>query len=347
MCFFTHRIIFNKAKEGKTSKMGNNNQDTVIGMLGKITDNPMQFFRSVAEICVEPEKGFYGSAWHTEFKFDSPDTVTLPASHIFMGKFVFIKGEAGGMNSFILANGPLNHSIPAGITAAINPKKIEMPKDGHIRFQASAPNTDKLVGYLNHNNDTLILDPAKLTGMSPDDFAKDIQMVYSPNYRKYIMHIHTDKGCVYSGYISHSDIARGIKPEMAKIESGANTLLTIPRNNEVILILGTDGGIVIGGTFLDTTKGQRVTSIIIDSEDNMIIYRTPDKIFAIRFDNNLRTIGAPMLVSDAPGTFTRMMSGRALEQGKRKSIILTTMETTPDKKFHIFNHKIIGFQPTI
>ncbi len=327
--------------------MDTNNQDTVIGMLGKITDNPMQFFRSVAEICVEPEKGFYGSACHTEFKFDSPDIAKLPGDHVFMGKFIFIKGEAGGMNSFILANGPLNHSIPAGITAAINPQKVQLPKDGHIRFQANTPDTGRLVGYLNHNNDTLVLDPAMLTGMNADDAATDIQMVYSPTYLKYIIHLLTDMGCVYSGFISHSDIARGIKPEMAKVETGANTLLTIPRDNEVIPILGTDSGIVIGGTFLDTTKGQRITGMIIDSEDNMIIYRTPDKIFAIRFDHNLRTIGAPMLVSDAPGKFTRMMSGRALEQGKRKSIILTNTETSPDRKFHIFNHKIIGFQPTI
>lgn len=327
-----------------TKDTKNTKNDTIINALGRIVDNPTNFFRNVLVIGIEKDNGLFGRADIQEF--NSPENFRKPSDLVFTRKFVFTAHE-GVMSGLIVTNGPMDPVIATTITRSVNPRKVNLPKDGHVRWQTCAPDTGMIIGYLTHLDKTLVLDPRNLPGMNlKSDEAIDMQMVYSPVYDKYVVHVLTRMGFIHSGYITPSDVTHNNTPEFARVDDGANALLTIPRNNEVIPIIGTDNGIVIAGAYLDTTKGMKITGMAIDSEANLIFFRTANKIFALRYDNDLRAIDRPMLVSDNADTLPWMLSGQALNRGDKRNIILSGASSESDGHYNFTKKVVSYYQPT-
>jgi hypothetical protein len=311
---------------------------TIAGMLNQIVDNPVDFFRSVETLVVE-NKGLYGAAW-IGFVKNGNDATQLPAADTtYLRKFVVTKGERYNSNGFILGNNYVSNTIIAAIFGAIDPAKLETPKDGHLRWTAAAPNTEKLVGYLHHENYTMEINPNTLKFDGP---AMDMQCVKVGN--NYAMHILTKKGTVYATSVKPQDIFGNIVPSFTKAHEKVTSLLTVPFKNEVAMFLGTENGIFFNNDTIKNTHGQHVTTLVMDSEQNRIYYKTIDnRIFAIGFNDDFQIRTFPTIVNDNVVTenFDWILAGPSLMDDNTPAIMLSTWKKTDDGRQYTHIKKLV------
>lgn len=284
----------------------------VAQFLVEVGNNPMQTFRSTELIGFTPDQGLRGQVYTRNYqgkKLAAKDP--LPPNLVFIQKTVLFQPEPSTQNklgSFVLANGDLPPIIAYGINEVVQLDQVTFPYDGHLRWRTSAPNNDKLTGYLTQNG-TMKIDPAQF---DLDSVAIDMQMVRIAG--KYHLHTLTRKGTVYQGVITPENITFNKLPQIKTIRDGVNCILTVPQRNETIMVIyGTDQGLFVNDDRLFGTEKLKVLDLVVDSENPRIFFRTFDgQIYACPVDQTFSVKGNPIKINDVIRPTEQLFAGPAV-----------------------------------
>jgi hypothetical protein len=308
----------------------------VAQFLVEVASDPMKAFRALEVIGFTPPEELRKQAVYTRRYKRMSYKEALPDNLVFLQKTVFFQPKTQTpMTGFLLAQGgELPNIFLHGVAELIKPNDLTFPKDGYLRWRASAPITGKMVGYLLHNNGGILkIDPET---MGLDSEVVDMQIIQTKGI--YALHLLTKKGTVYGGLIEN---LQNNLIDVQQVQTGVNTILTVPHNDQTIKVFyGTDKGIIVNDDLLMNTGNHRVVDLVVDSEEARIFYKTQDgKIFAIPVDNNYSFTGTPIAINDVIKPTEQLFAGPNVRIGNQPALLL--IDWDKDEHGHTYQRREI------
>lgn len=321
-------------------------QDTAINFIQTINYDAQEFFRKLAAVGFVPGRGL-DSTVITKFTgvIEKEDDL-LPKEGIYGVKFVAMKlNKTNKVGSFMLVRvpygvAPLDRIIPMAVTSAIS-QKLKFPTDGHLRWRTSAPVTNgRLLGYLTHGSQQLIIDPDKF-GL--DSVATNIQVVLADDV--FNINIHTKKGTVYATTVKQEDIlTNGVAPSFHIVKKDVTALLTVPFKREMLGYYGTVDGLYFGTQLIDGTKGLHITKLVVDSENPRIFMTLKDgKILALPVDATfLPTTGKIIHIDDRMNEGEELFAGPQVIMDDKTTDALLAIDWVPQDNGYKYEERTIA-----
>ncbi len=303
----------------------------IVDFFSLLAADPMTAYREAEVIAVPPNNGLHGKIWLVPFLKDLGEQAKLPALTYLRKTVVIDRKKENRLSTFITANSFFNPMIARALTEVLDPSRMVFPGDGHLRWHTSAPSNGehgKIYGFLTHDDQTLMINPTELGSVT-----LDMQIIYLPALG-YSLHLLTEKGSVYHALITPQSISERKDPVFRQLAEGINCLLTIPRRDDSVPILGTDDGIRIYGNQLYGTEGIKVKKLAVSSEAPRIFFRTDQGgIFTIPVDREFTPKGGPLQVGQADvRTDEQLIAGPHISVNEKAALLLSSWEKVTDPR---------------
>jgi hypothetical protein len=309
---------------------------SIVNFLSRLANDPMTAYREAEVIAVTPNKELYGRVWLVPFLKELEGLTSLPPMPYLRKTVVIERKKENKLSTFITASSFFNPSIAQTLTKVLDPSQMVFPGDGHLRWHTAAPSNGehgKIYGYLTHDEHTLLINPTELGSV-----CLDMQIIYLPA-SGYSLHLLTAKGTVYHCTITPRNLEDLLEqhkdPVFQPITDGVNCLLTIPRRDDSVPILGTDNGILIYGNQLYGTEGMKVRKLAVSSEAPRIFFRTDEgQIFTIPMDRDFTPKGKPPLLIGQTDVKTdeQLFAGPYVSINDKSALLLSSWEKVSDAR---------------
>lgn len=306
------------------------------GLLTRHMDNDSRdFFRCTEALGMESQRGTRGRAYIINF---NPDThaLDLPANLIYLKRNIMM-GAGIANSSLIVTTGKIEGLIAHGLTQAAQYDPLDFPPDGHFRWQTSAPPMDNVQGYLVHGNITLHI-PTKDSG----EKTKDIHAVKTMN--KFVVHYLTASGRVFRMDLPFETVILDRLPEAVLVAENVNCLVTIHSKNRAKLITGTNEGLHVDGNLIESTRGQKITQIAVDSEAPLLFFVGGKKLYCIPMTYGGELSHEIVSLDTAIQDNEQVLSGPNTRIGD-KGVLVTSWENSSEEGRLNLLHRVVPTPP--